>query len=114
MVNELWASGAEAVAVNNVRLTARSAIRSAGEAVLVNFRPLLPPYRVAAIGSPDALTTGFANSAIAARLRTASAVYGLAMSVSVADRLALPAASPLPLSVARPADPPATPARSPR
>ncbi len=92
VVNVLWAAGAEAVAVNDVRLTARSAIRSAGDAVLVNFRPISPPYRVAAIGSPDALTAGYATSAIAAQLRTEAAVFGVGVSVSVPDRVTLPAA----------------------
>lgn len=103
VVNVLWAAGAEAVAVNDVRLTARSAIRSAGDAVLVNFRPISPPYRVAAIGAPDALTAGFAGSAIAAQLRTEAAVYGGEVSVTVADRVALPAAAATATTPARPA-----------
>ena len=43
MVNALWAAGAEAIAINGQRLTARSAIRYAGEAILLDFRPLVPP-----------------------------------------------------------------------
>jgi uncharacterized protein YlxW (UPF0749 family) len=39
VVNELWHDGAEAVAVNGVRLTPDSAIRFAGDAVLVDFQP---------------------------------------------------------------------------
>ena len=45
MVNELWADGAQAMSVNDVRLTPTSAIRFAGQAVLVDFQPLLPPVR---------------------------------------------------------------------
>ena len=52
VVNEVWAAGAEAVAVNGQRLTALSAIRAAGEAVLVDFRPISPPYEISAIGPP--------------------------------------------------------------
>ena len=52
-VNGLWSVGAEAIAVNGQRLTAQSAIRSAAGAILVNYRPLKPPYRVEAIGPPD-------------------------------------------------------------
>jgi len=42
VVNELWADGAEAISVNEVRLTPTSAIRFAGEAVLVDFAPTRP------------------------------------------------------------------------
>ena len=45
VVNGLWEAGAEAIAVNGQRLTSRSAIRFAGEAILVNYRPLARPYR---------------------------------------------------------------------
>jgi uncharacterized protein YlxW (UPF0749 family) len=65
VVNEVWAAGAEAVAVNGQRLTALSAIRSAGKAVLVDFRPISPPYEVAAIGPPQLRTRfvdGFGGS----------------------------------------------------
>jgi uncharacterized protein YlxW (UPF0749 family) len=51
LVNALWATGAESIAINNRRLTSTSAIRSAGDAILVNYQPLLPPYKIAAIGS---------------------------------------------------------------
>jgi uncharacterized protein YlxW (UPF0749 family) len=51
LVNALWATGAESISINNRRLTSTSAIRSAGDAILVNYQPLLPPYKIAAIGS---------------------------------------------------------------
>jgi uncharacterized protein YlxW (UPF0749 family) len=51
LVNALWATGAESIAINNRRLTSTSAIRSAGDAILVNYQPLLPPYKIAAIGN---------------------------------------------------------------
>ena len=42
----LWQSGAEAIAINGQRLTSFSAIRAAGDAILVDNRPLVPPYTV--------------------------------------------------------------------
>lgn len=99
VVNALWSAGAEAIAVNGVRLTGGTAIRSAGDAILVNFRPLSPPYTVSAIGSPDRLAAGYAASAVAARLRTASAVYGVVPAIRSADRLLLPAVDGLGLRV---------------
>ena len=50
VVNALWAAGAEAIAINGQRLTATSTIRAAGDAVLVDYRPVTSPYEVAAIG----------------------------------------------------------------
>ena len=53
LVNALWARGAESVSINKSRLTSTSAIRSAGDAILVNYRPLLPPFVISAIGDKD-------------------------------------------------------------
>lgn len=50
LVNELWASGAEAVSVNDQRVVSRTAIRCAGPVILVNTVRLVPPYVVKAIG----------------------------------------------------------------
>lgn len=95
-VNGLWSAGAEAIAINGQRLTAQSAIRSAAGAILVNYRPLKPPYEVAAIGPPD-LAARFQATADAEELRTVSAQFGIGLEVSPAESLRLRAAtSPLP------------------
>jgi len=98
VVNELWAAGAEAVAVNGQRLTALSAIRSAGEAVLVDYRPLNPPYEVRAVGPPDLQATffdGFGGSYLQV-LRD----YGIDYAVSDEDEVVLPASAGLTLRYA--------------
>ncbi|CAM5647734.1 membrane protein [Streptomyces purpurascens] len=51
VVNGLWESGAEAVSINGQRLTALSAMRAAGDAILVDNKPLVPPYTVLAVGA---------------------------------------------------------------
>ena len=38
-----------------MRLTSTSAIRFAGVAILVDFRPLTPPYVISALGDPASL-----------------------------------------------------------
>ncbi len=91
-VNGLWLAGAEAVAVNNQRLTARSAIRSASGAILVNYRPLRPPYLVQAIG-PASMAEAFQASADAAYLRDISEQYGIGFTLDEATGLRLPAAT---------------------
>jgi uncharacterized protein YlxW (UPF0749 family) len=74
VVNQLWAGGAEAIAVNGLRLTATSFIRFAGESVLVDFQPISAPYTIEAIGNRDGLLVNFADSSIARQLKTMAAV----------------------------------------
>ena len=102
VVNALWAAGAEAVAVDGQRLTASSAIRQAGDAILVNFTPVSTPYRVQAVGDPVAIETAFASSATAAQMRSFSQLYGLRFDYSRQKELRLPAAAEETLRYARP------------
>ena len=101
VVNGLWASGAEAIAVNGQRLTSTTTIRVAGNAILVDFRPLASPYDISAIG-PDDLADRFNHSAAAADMRGLVQRYALGFGVQVHDDLHLPAATGLTLSFAHP------------
>lgn len=58
LVNELKASGAEAISINNKRLTAMSEIRCAGTTILVNWDKIAPPFVIKAVGNPDMLESG--------------------------------------------------------
>ncbi len=91
VVNALWGAGAEAIAINGHRVSAGTAIRSAGEAILVDLKPLVSPYEIEAIGDPDGLRTGFARSAAAAQLANLGTVYGIGSSVAEASDLQLSA-----------------------
>jgi uncharacterized protein YlxW (UPF0749 family) len=99
-VNALWAAGAEAVAVDGQRMTAQSAIRQAGQAILVNFEPVTAPYELEAVGDPVALETSFASSQAASRLRAYEQLYGLRFHYARADSLTLPPAPGLTLRYA--------------
>jgi uncharacterized protein YlxW (UPF0749 family) len=92
VVNGLWAAGAEAVAVNGQRLTARSAIRYAGQAILVDFRPLVPPYVVQAVGEAGGLQTRFAAGAAGAYLQALRDNYGVQAAIVPSANLELPGA----------------------
>ena len=94
-VNGLWAAGAEAVAINGQRLTALSAIRTAGSAILVDFRPLSPPYTVDAIGDPRTLAAKFSDSTEGRYLFALKSQFGIRFDTTSKDSLALPAASQL-------------------
>lgn len=58
LVNELWASGAEAVTVNDNRIVGRSSIRCVGPTVLVDTNRVASPFIVKAIGDVDHLEGG--------------------------------------------------------
>jgi uncharacterized protein YlxW (UPF0749 family) len=77
VVNQLWAAGAEGIAVNGIRLSSTSVIRVAGEAVLVDFQQINSPYTIEAIGPRDQLLVSFADSPIARQLKTKEAVYDI-------------------------------------
>jgi uncharacterized protein YlxW (UPF0749 family) len=109
VANALWSAGAEAVAINGQRLTATSTIRSAGKAILVDFRPVTGPYEVAAIG-PGSMKRRFEQSRIAALMREVADKTGLSFGVREADDLTLPAA---PEPRLRYAEPPGSPSPSP-
>ena len=95
VVNGLWEAGAEAIAVNGQRLTSRSAIRFAGEAILVNYRPLARPYRISVIGDPEDLQAEFAGNDGGAYTRALQDNYGIRVSIDAAKSLSLPAATSL-------------------
>jgi uncharacterized protein YlxW (UPF0749 family) len=104
VVNALWAAGAEAISVNDVRLTALTAIRSAGDAVLVDFRLLSPPYTVKAVGEPARLELGLLDGPAGRRLNTYVMEYGLAFKARRASSLDLPGASTPELRAALPTE----------
>ena len=55
LVNGLWYAGAEAISINGNRLGTLSSIRSAGEAITVNFKSIGPPYRLVVLGDSQSL-----------------------------------------------------------
>ena len=100
--NGLWAAGAEAIAINGQRLTGLSAIRTAGSAIMVDFRPLSPPYTLQAIGDPKSMAAKFADGADGRYLFALKSQYGIGFTTNTKDKLSLPAATQLSLSDAVP------------
>ncbi|MGN9775005.1 DUF881 domain-containing protein [Micromonospora sp. H33] len=62
VVNALWAGGAEAMSIMNVRVLATSAVRCVGNTLLLHGRVYSPPFKIVAIGDPAALTRALAES----------------------------------------------------
>ena len=93
LVNGLWQAGAEAVAINGQRLTTLTAIRTAGQAITVNFRSLSPPYVVNAIGDPDVLPANLLDTVAGQTFTDLAANFGIGFGVEARDDLQLPAGS---------------------
>ena len=93
VVNALWVSGAEAVAVGGVRIGPNVTIRQAGGGILVDNQPIASPYVVLAIGPPHGMHDVFDNSPALQRLRLLETSYGVGVSVSESDELILPGVS---------------------
>ncbi len=55
VVSELWASGAEAIAVNGERVMSSTGINCVGTTILCNTKRMAPPYVISAIGDPRRL-----------------------------------------------------------
>lgn len=102
VVNGLWESGAEAIAINGQRLTALSAIRAAGDAILVDNRPLVPPYTVLAVGDGSKLRSAFQDSADGQYLQVLKEDFGIRTSISDEETVRLPAAPSLIVRTAEP------------
>jgi uncharacterized protein YlxW (UPF0749 family) len=109
--NALWSLGAEAIAINGQRLTATSTIRQAGEAILVDFRPVSSPYEVVAIG-PDDLAKNFEDGYAGKFFSELVAKYGMSFDASKVGDVTLEAATELKLRVAVPSTPPPSPSGS--
>jgi len=91
VVNSLWASGAEAMAVGGVRIGPDVTIRQAGGAILVDNQPIASPYAVVAIGPPHAMQDSFEASPGLIRMRLLEATYGAGVTVATGGWLAVPA-----------------------
>ncbi|MGR3873994.1 DUF881 domain-containing protein [Streptomyces graminifolii] len=102
VVNGLWAAGAEAVSINGQRLTALSAIRAAGDAILVDNKPLVPPYTVLAVGDGQRLSSRFQNGADGLYLHALEETYGIRATIAVESDLRLPAAPSVIVRTAQP------------
>ena len=88
VINGLFAAGAEALDVNGSRVVATTPVRAAGDTIVVNFRPLSPPYVIEAIGADR---DRFDGTEIARRFRRWSTLFGLGYSVSADDDLTVEA-----------------------
>lgn len=58
LINEIKSSGAEAISLNDERITAMSEVRCAGPLIIVNQNRIGTPFIIKAIGNPELLESG--------------------------------------------------------
>ncbi|MDD3893830.1 MAG: DUF881 domain-containing protein, partial [Syntrophomonadaceae bacterium] len=88
IVNELKASGAEAISVNGERIAAMSEIRCAGTTILINWNKIAPPFSIKAIGDPDMLESGLM---IKNGYLESLKLLGFPVNIQKADKVEIPA-----------------------
>ncbi len=93
LVNGIWSSGAEAISIGGVRLRTTSAIRQAGNAILVDNQPVFWPISIQAVGDPATLHVRFVDTVGFGRFQTFVSLYGIRFDVSAQTSLTLPAAA---------------------
>jgi uncharacterized protein YlxW (UPF0749 family) len=91
VINALWAGGADAVTVMGERIIATSAVRCAGNTLLLHGAVYSPPFDVAAIGDPPALRRALDQSGGVQLFRSYVAAYGLGYHAADDTKLAMPA-----------------------
>ncbi len=87
VVNELRASGAEAISINEQRVTNLTAIRCVGPTILVNDIKIGAPFKIKAIGNADNLYSGI--NLIGGIVDTMKR-YGIQVDVKKQDEVTIP------------------------
>lgn len=91
IVNELWTSGAEAIAINTQRIVVSSEIRCVGTTILVNGVRLAPPYIIKVIGDADSLINALTMpGGIISALNYLSKEFGIIIKIDKKDLIEIP------------------------
>ncbi|MDO4411893.1 DUF881 domain-containing protein [Cutibacterium sp.] len=90
LVNALWQSGAEAVAINGHRIGPRTAIRSAGSAITVDYVSLSQPYIIEVIGSPQTIPAKLADTSGGRWMAYLRDNSSITYTVATMDRVSVP------------------------
>jgi len=91
LVDGLWNAGAEAIAVNDLRLTALTAFANVGPAVHIGKVPLVAPYVIEVIGDPDTLAADLLDTTFGQRFYSLKDSLGFPYEIRSVDEMRLPA-----------------------
>ena len=102
VVNGLWGSGAEAIAINDRRLSSKTAIRTAGSAITVNYASISAPYVIKVIGPAQTLPGRFAQTDGGTTLQYHSDNFRVRYQMETLDALTLPESHNVSVSYSEP------------
>ena len=106
VVEELWAAGAEAIAINGERITPTTAIIDVGPSILVNAAYLAGPYQVTALGPDDLYPRLGASAGFVDLIRSRAQGFGIQVRIAEPEAVDIPAfAGTVTLRYARPEQP---------
>ncbi|MBI5412289.1 DUF881 domain-containing protein [Candidatus Peregrinibacteria bacterium] len=91
VINLLFVDGAAAIAINGERILVTSPITCVGNNILVNNSNLVPPFKIEALGSPEALYLNILNTGQLPSLYGRKETYGLQFSIAIQNDLEIPA-----------------------
>ena len=77
VVNALWAGGAEAMSIMDIRVISTSAVRCVGNTLLLHGQVFSPPFKITAIGEPTAMHRALESAEGVQQFRDAVAEFGL-------------------------------------
>ncbi|MGH3731177.1 MAG: DUF881 domain-containing protein, partial [Micromonosporaceae bacterium] len=77
VVNALWAGGAEAMSIMNVRVISTSAVLCVGNTLLLHGRVYSPPFEITAIGDPQRMQHALDQAPGVRLYRAAAKDFGL-------------------------------------
>ncbi|HWS38837.1 MAG TPA: DUF881 domain-containing protein [Actinoplanes sp.] len=77
VVNALWAGGAEAMTIMDVRVISTSAVRCVGNTLLLHGQVFSPPFKITAIGEPTAMHRALESAEGVRQFREAVTDFGL-------------------------------------
>lgn len=88
IINDLKIAGAEAISINDERITSASEIKCGGPIIRVNDRSLGAPFSIKAIGDPKVLMA--AVNAPGTYGETLKTIYGIGLEPYIVDKLVIP------------------------
>ena len=104
VVNALWSAGAEAVAINGMRIGPATFIRTAGSVILINVTPVQSPYRVEAIGDANAMSVALIRGTTGDYLSSAQSLNGISITTAADSSITMEALELRASEYARPID----------
>jgi uncharacterized protein YlxW (UPF0749 family) len=91
VVDQLWAAGAEGMAINGERVVVSTAIVDIGGSVVINGAYVAAPYQISAIGPSNLLDTLTHQSRFADFIHARAEAFGIGVSYATPESVDLPA-----------------------